>query len=381
MRKSKLIGIVLLVIFTVSNSWVSKAQESYYGMEEVKVLKVNETKDIQRLGSCWSNAGAALLEAELFRNGRGEYDLAELDFIHNSYLEKAKVYLETDGKVRISEKGMAQDVILFMKEYGMVPEAAYMKSSKDAMDPNQGEMDGILKGVMANVVQVDNGEFTERWQSIYDAALTGYIGEARIEFTDNGNEYTPKSFAEKSGLNPEDYILLTSDNREEMNKSFILKKRDNWHSDKFNNLKIDQLSSVIDGEVKAGYTVLWYGALDQEMIFEDEQVAIVPAGAMPGSKKAAEGEEVEEEPVSERSVGEIDRQQVFEAGLDLDLDYLLIYGVSKDKNGNEYFIGKNVCQTNSAPIFLSKEYVKLNTIFMLTNKAGMSKDIKAGLGM
>jgi len=380
MRRKKLFGIVALVIFFISNTWFVGAQETYYQIEEVKSLKTNDSKDIQRIGSCWGNAGSALLEAELIRTGKSGIDLAEMDFIHNSYLEKAKVYLESDGAIKLSEKGMAQDVMLCMDEYGMVPESAYMKSGKDALDPKQGEMDGILKGVLANVVQVEKGVFTERWQSIYDAGLSGYIGEARIEFKYEDEDFTPKSFAEKSGLKSSDYVLLTADNREEPNEPFVLKKRENWHSDKFYNVKMDNFVTIIANEIDKGYAVLWYGVLDKELIFEDERVAIVPAGAMPGDKKQAEGEQAEKMPVAERIIAEGERQIAYETNVGQEQDYLLIYGISKDKKGNQYFIAKQVCQANSTPINLSMEYVKLNTLFLMTNKNGIPKEIKAGLG-
>ena len=42
----------------------------------------------------------------------------------------------------------------------------------------------------------------------FDGVLDAYLGKVPEKFTYKGKEYTPKSFADMMGLNPDDYIEL-----------------------------------------------------------------------------------------------------------------------------------------------------------------------------
>jgi len=355
--------------------------QSYYDLKPAKQVKTSPTKDLQRYGSCWSNAGTALLEAEWMRAGKPEIDLSEMDFIRNAYLLKAEAYLKSNGDVRVDEKLLAYDVFTLMTTYGMVPEEMFMKSSEATQDYRSGEMDAILRGTLQMVMQQEGGNFTERWKGTYDAALSRYLGEPRYRFNFNNTEYDPKSFAQASGIVASDYVLLTSDTRSALDKKMELPARSNWNKTQAYNVAAENLQKTLQSAVNSGFTVVWYGNLDADMIYANELVAIVPAGKIADLTKTAEGVEPTWEPLPEKVVASADRQTKFEASVGSELDYLIIFGISKDKNGTEYIMAKKVCEAGNQVLHLSPAFIKLNTGFLMLNKNGLPADMKSKLGI
>ncbi len=364
----------LLVILLLGYATMLPAQESIYGLKTTKKNATSPTKDLSRPGSCWSHAGAALLEAEMLKSGKKEANLAEMDFVRNAYLYKADVMLNRDSTVRVDEKGIPYDVITYTETYGMAPEEAFMSSSSQPEDATSGEMDAILRGTLKMVQLKEGGKFTDRWKNTYDAALTRYIGDVKLKFNYKGEDYTPKSFAEKSGLKMSDYVMITSDNKKPMNTSIDLDVKNNWNHDKFYNVSLTDLTGALENAINNGYTVLWMGTLDNELIYADEKVAIVPMGSMPEAGKT-------EEPVPESNVSPTVRQEQFDAAYAGELSYLLVYGMSKDKKGNNFFKAKYVCQGGDQEINLSIPYFKLNTIYLMLNKNALSSGMRSQLNL
>jgi len=375
-RSTKVLFSIFLMFFTFSVS----AQDSFYGLKSIKKIATTPSKDLQRQGSCWSNAGAAFLEAEMLKNGKKNIDLAEMDFIHNAYLQKAEVYLQKMGKIRVGEDGLASDVIKSMTQFGFVPEDGYMKSDKDPFSEDTGEMDAILRGTLMVVLEKENGDFNERWRNTYNVALSSYIGEAMINFKNNNEDFTPKSFADKSGLNADDYVLISSDSREELYKSFFLPVQSNWSDERAFNVAPDDLTKVMKTAVEKGFTVVWYGDLVQKMIFAKENIALVPEGKMP-VEKTSETDKAVMEPVAEKVISASARQEKFQSILNSNLDYKLVFGLNKDKKGTDYLLAKNTCKSGDEVLNLSDAYVKLNTVFLLLNKNALPADLKTKLGL
>lgn len=372
MRQNKFINLFLIVAILFSSADIF-SQETYYKLTSVAKVKTADTKDVLRKGSCWSNAGTAFLNAEWLNTGKEEVDISVMDFVHNSYLMQVQPYLDSKGKHKITETGMAFDVIQIARKYGMAPESAYMYPDK--MDPNSAEMDAMLRGTLRMVQEKENGVFTEQWKDTYDVTLMRYIGETRIDFDFKGNTYSPLSFVEYSGLSMDNYMMITSDTRAKMNTTVDLELPSNWAKHKFHNASAKDLLTTLKNAISNGYTVLWYGDVNQDMIFADEAMAIVPAGNMPGVNNDDKNPQAQEEfnPIPEKEISAEMRSAVFEKNVSKELEYLLIYGINKDQNGNEYFEGKYVCQAGDRVLNLSANFVNLNTIYMLLNKNAIPK--------
>jgi bleomycin hydrolase len=164
-----------------------------------------------------------------------------------------------------------------------------------------------------------------------------------------------------------------------MNKQVDFQVRNNWNNNKAYNLQPEQLPALLKDAVAAGYPVLFYGSLDADMIFEAEQVGLVPAGSIADLTSATEGQEISYEPLPEREITTEVRQTKFGSNLGKGLDYVLVYGISKDKNGDEYLMAKKLCEAGNQTLNLSASFVKLNLVYIMINKQGLPGDIKSKL--
>lgn len=385
MKKIKHLNLLFLAALVLS-SFLVLGQEKIYNLNTIDELLTANTKNIKRSETCWSNAGASFLEAEWLRTGKKAVDISMMDFAHNMYLKKAAVVLDSDPKLRIDATGIAYDAIVLTGEYGMAPESAYMYPENDMLGSREkeGEMDAIIRGTLEMVKKTGEG-FTERWENIFNTSLMSYLGETKIAFDYEGKNFSPVSFAEFAGLQMSDYVLLTSDSQTDMNILTDLDIAQNWANHKFYNVEIDNLVNGIKNNIKNGYTVLWYGAVNNDFIYYDENIALVPVAEMPGAEPAgdadAESDGTNFEPVPEKDITANLRKAAMELNLVGEQEYVLIYGLSTDKNGTEYFKAKYVCGEGNNVLNLSASFVKLNTVFVMMNKNGLPAKLRGGLGI
>ena len=108
-------------------------------------------------------------------------------------------------------------------------------------------VDAIAKGKLKKLTPVWKNGLV----SIYDT----YLGKYPEKFIYNGKEYTPKSFAESLGLNPDDYVSLTSYTHHPFYKQFSLEIQDNWRNASSWNIPLDEFMAVMDNAIKQGYTI------------------------------------------------------------------------------------------------------------------------------
>lgn len=382
MKILKHLNYLMIVALFLSPAFIS-AQKQYYNLKPIKKVDLKSTKDVQRVGTCWSNAGAAYLEAEILRSGKSAVNLSTMDLVHNMYLKKASVFFDSDNLFRVDPSGIAFDVLTLADDYGLAPEEAYMYPDDETMNSRekQGEMDAVLRGTLNMVKQRGEG-FTERWENVYNTSLLRYMGETKIEFDYNGTKYTPKAFAGYLGLSKDDYLLITSDSKSALNKTVDMDYKENWAKNKFYNVSLDNMINVITKSVEDGYTVLWYGIVPDENIFAAENMALVPAGDMPGVASDAENmEEVDFKPVPEKEISGEMRTKVIDKNISSEQEYLLIYGVSEDQNGSSYFNAKYVCKAGDKELVLSVPFTKLNTIYLMVNKNALPGNVKSDLGL
>ncbi len=105
------------------------------------------------------------------------------------------------------------------------------------------------------------------------------------------------------------------------------------------------------------------------MIYDAEKVAIVPDGKIADLTQGDETDENSFNPLPEKTITNTERQAVLETSAKTEQNYLLISGgISKDKNGTEYLIAKNVCEAGNQTLHLSSAFLKLNTGFIVVNK-------------
>lgn len=84
-----------------------------------------------------------------------------------------------------------------------------------------------------------------------------FLGKTPDNFEYKGKSYTPKSYAESTGLNPDDYIFITSFSHHPFYSKFVLEVPDNWNWESMYNLPINELQEVISYAINKGYTIAW----------------------------------------------------------------------------------------------------------------------------
>lgn len=380
MKRSNHLNFLLIAVLLMGSAMV-RGQEKYYQLTKVNEIETSDSKALKRVGSCWSNAGASFLEAELIRLGKQPVDMSEMHFVHSAYVKKAYVYLNENELINVDPSGTAYDVITLAGEYGIVPESEFMYAQEDMNTPKkQGEMDAILRGTLNMISQKGEG-FSERWQNIYSTSLLRYMGESKIEFSVNNKSYTPKSFSESLGLPYDDYAVLSAIPNSEVNSKVDPGMKQNWAGTEFYNLSQQDIAGAIQGSIENGFTVVWYGLINNSNIFAAENMAIVPAGDMPAEKpeEETEGEEIEYKPIAEKTITPEMRAGIIPKVLQRDQEFLLIYGMKTDQEDNIYFTAKYVCKSGNQTLDLSIPFVELNTIYMMVNKNGLPSELKGKL--
>ncbi|MEX2371294.1 MAG: C1 family peptidase, partial [Bacteroidales bacterium] len=162
--RSKFTVVAVIIIFT-SVSGIISAQKSGYTFTDKIHIDVTPVKDQHRTGTCWSFASISFLEAELLRMGKGEYDLSEMYLVRHCYNEKAGKYVRMQGKTNFSQGGLAHDLIMVWKKYGLVPESAYNGLVIGEDGHVHSEMFELLHGYVEGVVKNPNRKLTPVWHA------------------------------------------------------------------------------------------------------------------------------------------------------------------------------------------------------------------------
>ncbi|BDD08865.1 aminopeptidase [Fulvitalea axinellae] len=371
--KTAFLGIMTLAAFE------GKAQndKNPRSIKPVIDIDATEVKSQDRTGTCWSFATTSFIESELIRMGKGAHNISEMYNVRNVYPKKAEVYVRNHGKAQFGEGSLAHDVINSVREYGMVPESVYTGLKFDNRY-NHAEMSNILKKILQGVVENKGRTLSKKWKEAYNAVLDVYMGSAPETFEYEGKMYTPKSFADMLGMNPDDYITVTSFTHQPYYSQFILQVPDNFSDGMFYNLPLDEYMEVIDHALKNGYTLSLDADVSEKGFSSKHGLAIVPT--------EYKGKDAFfKENVSEVSVTSESRQEAYDNYQTTDDHLMHITGTGKDKYGNKYFKVKNSWGSNGlgfgGNIYMSDSYMRLKSISVLLHKDALPKNVKKKLGV
>ena len=204
-------------------------------------------------GTCWSYATNSFLESEMIRSGKAPVELSQIFSARNAYIEKAKNYVRMHGAVTLGDGGSLHDVPNMLKKYGAVPQEVYTGLNYGTSKNKFAEMTALSEGLLAAVIKNPNGELTPNWEKAYTAVLDSYLGQVPQNFVHKGKNYTPQTFAkEVVGLNSDDYIEMSSVNSAPYYTKTMLMVPDNWSFDMVYNVKMNDLTDVIDNALRNG---------------------------------------------------------------------------------------------------------------------------------
>jgi bleomycin hydrolase len=383
---SQLLAIALLIIFSFNLS----AQEAY-NIEDKTVIEVTSVKNQHRSGTCWSFSGLALLEAELMRMGKAQYDLAEMFVVRMSYYDKAIKYVRFHGHLNFAGGGAFHDVTNTWKNYGMLPEAAYPGLEYGQDKHMHGELDNVLKAYVDAVIENKNKELSTAWIKGLKGILDAYLGEVPENFEYDGKTYTIDSFTKELGLNMDDYLGLTSFTHHPFYSSFIIEIPDNWAYESSYNLPIDEFMQCLDYAIENGYTVAWGADVSEKGFSWKNGLAIVPEKKLEDLsgterekwEKLTEAERQKmlysfEEIVPEMEITQEMRQTAFDNYTTTDDHGMLITGIAYDQNGTKYYKVKNSWDAigkYDGYFYASEAFVKYKTINFVLHKDAIPKAI------
>ena len=396
MRKCIICSMVLFASFSAMYGQEGQKEEGYQ-FTTVKEVKITPVKNQNRTGTCWSFSGVGLIEAELLRTGKGEYNLSEMFIANHSYKDKADKFVRLHGKLNFAQGGSFADVIYVFKHYGAVPGELYKGLEYGQDNHVHGELAEVATAYVNAVIKNRDKKLSTAWKKGFDGVIDTYLGKLPETFTYQGKQYTPKSFGESLGLNFDDYVSLTSYTHHPFYSQFPLEIEDNWRWAPSYNLPINELMEVLDHAINNGYTIAW-GSDVSEKGFTRNGIAVaadIEALESSGSDQArwvglsqterdAEVKKLVEKPCKEIEVTQELRQQAYDNYQTTDDHGMLIYGIAKDQTGKKFYMVKNSWGTESkykGHWYASEAYVAYKTMNIVLHKDALPKTIQSKLGI
>jgi len=327
------------------------------GYEIIKLIESTPIKDQQQTGLCWCFATTSFIETEAIRLGKKPVILSPMFFLTPTYIDKAEKYIRMNGKSSFGPGDLTFSAMSAYKKYGAVPQTVYCGKKDTTSIYNHGRMDYKLLEKVKFYVKNGRGKMTaEGYKENIADILYETLGKTPDVFTYNQKEYTPKSFANALiGINPDDYIEITSFTHHPFYAKFILEIESNWNNNYYLNLPINDFSSVLDYALLHNYSVCWDGDIR-------------------GGYK--NGFAVLNDSVT--LISQQMRQNAFDNYTTIDQHNMHIIGIARNNKGKKFYIIKNSSDYADCGgyLYMSEEYLLLRTISVMVNKDAMPKEIK-----
>jgi len=303
----------IIIVFAFAKAVLAQETNTPYTFTDLIDLEANAVISQGNTGTCWSFSTSSFLESEVHRITGKKVDLSEMYTVRNTYPMKAENYVMRQGKAQFSEGGLAHDVLNSVTQFGLVPIDAYTGLAPTENKHNHAEMVAVIKAMLNVYIDNPGRRLSKKWKPTINAVLDTYLGNQVTNFSFEGKSYTPKSFANTMGINPNEYVSLTS---------------------------------------------FTHG------------VAVIPA-QKEKSKLALLG------PEKEKIITQKYRQDEFENYNTTDDHLMHITGKAKDQNGTIYYKVKNSWGTNpnrtayEGYVYMSVSYIRLKAISILVHNDGV----------
>jgi bleomycin hydrolase len=217
-----------------------------------------------------------------------------------------------------------------------------------------------------------------------EAACDEFLGKIPEKFDYKGKSYTPKTYAEATGLNPSDYVFLTSFNHHPFYSQFVLEVPDNWNWEQMYNLPLNEFQEVMANAINTGYTIAWAADVSEKGFMFKDGLAVVPETSFTAMSDE-DRKNLTVKPHKQLAISQELRQKAFDNYETQDDHGMHIVGNAKDQKGTLYYIVKNSWGTDrnqcDGYFYASESYVLFKTTSIMINKKAIPPAIAKKLGI
>lgn len=399
----KIIALALLAVVATGANAKGKKQPKVDPNKPVftivKENPITSVKDQNRSGTCWAYSTLSYFESEILKNTGKTYDLCESFVANKDYMDRAVQVVRYHGDMQFAQGGSAYDVYYVLKNYGICPEDAMPFPGSlygDSLN-NFNEFFSLLEPYVEGIATNKASKISGQWKVGFQGILDAYLGKCPENFTYEGKNYTPKSFASSLGLNMDDYVTITSYTHHPFYSQFVVEVQDNWRNPASYNLPMDEMMQIIDNAVMNGYTVAWGGDVSEPGFTRDGLAYMIDAKKMQSLQGSDMARWLGLSATKRRNlidslgcnVPEVQptqemRQERFDNWELTDDHGMLIYGIAKDQNGKEYYMVKNSwgeAGKYKGTWYMTKTFIAANTMDYMVNKNAIPANIRKKMGI
>jgi bleomycin hydrolase len=375
--KKLIFSLSLLFLFQLSFAQTrTNKKDSKYEFTIEKEIGNTEVKNQGSTGTCWSFSTLSFLESELERMGKGKLNLSEMYIARRAYTMKAERFVRMMGKTNFGQGGAFHDVMNVIREHGLVADAAYSGLIYGQSKHHHAELEEVLMAMLNALMKMPEGKLNPAWKSAFEGVLDAYLGKLPEKTELNGKQVSPKDYAMQLGINPDDYVEISSFTHHPFYSQFVLEVPDNWAWNTVFNVPLDEMEQIVENAIRNNYSVAWASDVSEPFFSHKNGLAVVP------EKEELSKEEKESifvQPFTQRKVTQEMRQKSFDNLSTQDDHGMHITGMAKDQNGARYYIVKNSWGTENNEcggyFYCSAEYLKLKTTCIMVHKSAIPEAI------
>lgn len=366
---------------------VENPDSTGFKFTDVKINRHGSVKDQNKSGTCWAFSGISTLEDNVMRKGGDELDVSEMFVVRNAYIDKAKKWMRMNGMINFAQGGSFGDVLNMTELYGAMPEEAYKGLNYGEEKHSHYEMADALEAYLKAVLNrgTKNKKLSTAWLPGFIGILDAYLGPVPETFTYKGKKYTPKEWAKAMGLEPENFVNVTSYSHHPFYEEVVLEIPDNWAWTKSRNVPMEEMLKITDNALEKGYTVMWAADVSEGgfkwrkgfAVLPDEKDKDMTDSELSRWVKLSDKDREDAKfdikgPCKEKKVTQETRQQTFDNYETTDDHGMVIVGTATDQEGNKYYKVKNSWDTNQ--IYDGYFYVSMPYFLEKTLAVGVHKD-------
>jgi bleomycin hydrolase len=309
-------------------------------------------------------------------------NLSEMYIARRAYTSKSERFVRMMGKTNFGQGGAFHDVMNVIKDYGMMPDAAYSGFIYGQAKHNHSELEEVLIGMLNTLVKLPEGKLSPAWKQAVEGILDAYLGKLPEKFDYNGKSITPIEFRNQLGINPNDYIEISSFTHHPFYEQFVLEVPDNWAWNKVYNVPLDEMEQIMENAITNNYSIAWASDVSEPYFSHKNGLAIVPEKEMEAMSKE-EKEVLFTQMVPQRIVTQELRQKAFDNLSTQDDHGMHITGLVKDQNGQKFYIVKNSwgAENNECGgyLYCSAQYIRYKTTCIMVHKNAIPASISTKL--